>query len=100
MKQPEMTSRQRMLNAMQYQPTDYTPCSFMMFHGLRDKFPGDQIRFLEEQTALGLDAVVELPEFPMTIHPEVTWRNWVEKIPGNKFPLIHKEYDTPAGKLL
>ena len=100
MKQPEMTSRERMLNAMQYRPTDYTPCSFMMFHGLRDKFPGDQIRFIEEQTALGLDAVVELPEFPMTIHPEVTYRNWVEKIPGNKFPLIHKEYDTPAGKLL
>lgn len=96
----QMSSRERMLNAMQYKPTDHTPCSFMMFHGLRDRFSGDQIRFAEEQVALGLDAVVELPEFPMSIHPEVTWHNWVEWAPGNPYPIIHKEYDTPAGKLL
>ena len=96
----EMSSRERMLNAMQYKPTDHTPCSFMMFHGLRDRYPGDQIRFVEEQVALGLDAVVELPEFAMSIHPEVTWRNWAERLPGNQYPLVHKEYDTPAGKLV
>jgi hypothetical protein len=99
-KDSRLTSRERMLLTMEYKPTDYVPCSFMMFHGLRDRYPGDQIRFVEEQVALGLDAVVELPEFPMSIHPEVTWRNWVEKLPGEQFPLIHKEYDTPAGKLL
>jgi hypothetical protein len=96
----EMTSRERMLNAMRYEPTDHTPCSFMMFHGLRDRYPGDPLRFVEEQTALGLDAVVELPEFPMSIHPEVTWRNWAEPVPGSPWPVLHKEYDTPAGKLL
>lgn len=96
----KMSSRERMISAMKNQPTDYVPCSFMMFHGLRDLYPGDQIRFIEEQVALGIDAVVELPEFGMSIHPEVTWRNWVESAPGNPFPIIHKEYDTPAGKLL
>lgn len=100
MKLTEMSSRERMLNAMQYKPTDYTPCSFMMFHGLRDRYPGDQIRFIEEQMALGLDTVVELPELDMSIHPEVTWRNWSEQVPANPYPIIHKEYDTPAGKLV
>ena len=28
-----------------------------MFHGLRDRYPGDQIRFIEEQIKLGLDTV-------------------------------------------
>jgi len=85
---------------MEYKETDYTPCCFMMFHGLRDRYPGDQRRFVEGQLALGLDAVVELPELPMTFHPDVSDRTWVEKgAPGEIFPLLHKEYYTPAGTL-
>lgn len=96
----ELTSRERMLLTMEYKPTDYAPCSFMMFHGLRDRFPGDQFRFLEEQAALGLDAVAEYPELPMPFHPDVRAKTWVERnAPGEGYPLLHKEYDTPAGKL-
>jgi hypothetical protein len=97
----EMTSKERMLLTMEYKPTDYVPCSFMMFHGLRDRFPGDQFRFLEKQMALGLDAVAEYPELPMPFHPDAETKTWVQKdVPGEFFPLINKEYTTPAGSLL
>jgi hypothetical protein len=95
-----LSSKERLLLTMAYKETDYVPCCFMMFHGLRDRFPGDQIRFVEEQLKLGLDTVVEFPEMPMPFHPEVLTRTWIEKNAANElFPLIHKEYDTPAGNL-
>ena len=95
-----MTSKERLLNTMEYKETDYVPCCFMMFHGLRDRFPGDPIRFVEEQLSLGLDAVVELPELPTSFHQDVKEKTWVEKkAPGEIHPILHKEYDTPAGTL-
>lgn len=100
MAQNAMTSRERMLMTMEYKPTDHVPCSFMMFHGLRDRYPGDQIRFLEEQMALGLDTVAEYPELPMPFHPDVETGTWLERnAAGEAYPLIHKEYMTPAGKI-
>jgi len=96
----ELTSRERMLLTMEYRETDYIPCCFMMFHGLRDRFPNDQKKFVEAQLALGLDAVVELPELPITVHPDVSTRTWLEKnAPGEIFSLIHKEYNTPGGTM-
>ena len=62
----EMSSRERMLSTMEFKQTDYIPCSFMLFHALRDRYPGDYYRFLEEQLKLGLDTVVELPELQLT----------------------------------
>lgn len=100
MSNSELTSRERLMLTMEYKETDYVPCCFMMFHGLRDRFPGDQARFVEEQLALGLDAVVELPEMHIAVHPDVTTKTWMEKnVPGEIFPLINKEYYTPAGTM-
>jgi len=100
MQKNALTSKERLLLTMEHKQTDYVPCCFMMFHGLRDRFPGDQKRFVEEQLALGLDAVVELPELPITFHPEVSTKTWVENnVPGESCPLLHKEYYTPAGTL-
>lgn len=96
----DMTSRERMLLTMEHKRTDYVPCSFMMFHGLRDRFPGDQIRFIDEQLKLGLDAVVELPDLPMNFHGDVSEKIWREDhVLGELYPLLHKEYYTPAGTL-
>lgn len=96
----KMSSKERMLLTMEYKDTDYIPCSFMMFHGLRDRYPMDQIRFVEEQLKLDLDAVVELPEFPIAFHPDVSTKTWVERnAAGEIFPLLHKVYHTPAGDL-
>ncbi len=96
----DLTSRERMLLTFEHKKTDYIPCSFMMFHGLRDRYPGDQLRFIEEQQKLGLDAVVELPELPLTFHNDVSEKTWKEvDVPGEQYPLLHKEYCTPAGTL-
>ena len=96
----KLSSKERLLLTMEYKETDYVPCSFMMFHALRDRFPGNQVKFVEEQLALGLDAVVELPELPIAVHPDVSTRTWMEKnVPGEIFPLINKEYHTPAGTM-
>jgi uroporphyrinogen decarboxylase len=96
----EMSSKERMLHAMEHKETDYTPCCFMMFHGLRDRFPGDQVRFIEEQVKMGLDTVVEFPELPLDFHGDVVERTWKqENVPGEIYPVLHKEYYTPAGVL-
>lgn len=95
-----LSSKERLLLTMEHKETDYVPCCFMMFHGLRDRFPGDQARFVEEQLKLGLDAVVELPELTVTFHPDVAAKTWVENnVPGEIYPLLHKEYYTPAGTM-
>ena len=87
-----LTSKERLLLTMTYKETDYVPCCFMMYHGLRDRFPNDQIRFVEEQLALGPDTVVDFPEMPVPFHPDVTTTTWVENnVQGELFPLIHKE---------
>ncbi len=99
MKTGVLNSRERMLLTMEYKETDYIPCSFMMFHGLRDRFPNNQIKFIEEQIKLGLDTVVEFPEFPIKFHPEVTMKTWKENSDKIPYPLLNKEYYTPAGTL-
>ena len=92
----ELTSRERMLLTMERKPADYAPCSFMMFHGLRDRLDKSDFRvFLDAQTELGLDAVAELPELPFAFHPDVSVTEWKEN-DGGAF-VLHKRYDTPAG---
>ena len=92
-----LTSRDRMLLTMSRRETDYTPCSFMMFHGLRDRYPGDWRAFLDAQSALGLDAVAELPELPFAFHPDVRVTEWKEPAVAGAYPVLHKQYETPAG---
>jgi len=72
----------------------------MMFHGLRDRKPGDWRAFIDDQLALGLDAVAELPELPFAFHPDVKIKEWKENLPGIEYPVMSKEYETPAGTLL
>ena len=47
------TSRERMLAALNCQHPDHTPCSFMMYKGLKNQCK-DYFEFLEKQMALGL----------------------------------------------
>lgn len=93
----EMTSKERMLSAISYKETDYIPCSFMMFHGLRDRLGKDQYRFIDAQIELGLDTVAELPEFPVSPNNEVVSRVWKTHDLNEPYPILHKEYDTPGG---
>ena len=92
-----LTSKERLLLTMEHKETDYIPCSFMMFHGLRDRYPGDWRAFIEAQLDLGLDAIVELPELPFAFHSDVKITEWKKDILGEQYPVLYKKYETPAG---
>ncbi|MHB0875760.1 MAG: uroporphyrinogen decarboxylase family protein [Anaerolineae bacterium] len=107
-----MSSRQRLLAALDNQEPDHTPCSFMLFNTLRSLSSSHE-DFIERQLALGLDAYVQIPPrppvlvndhfnlhgLPVRYDPSVTIDEWIETVPGETFPIMVKEYHTPAGTL-
>jgi uroporphyrinogen-III decarboxylase len=107
-----MSSRQRMLAALDFQEPDHTPCSFMLFNALRDRSE-TYASFIERQMAMGLDAYVQIPPrppvlvndyynlhgLPVNYDPRVTIQEWVEDQPGESVPIMVKEYHTPGGVL-
>lgn len=106
------SSRLRMLAALSNQELDHPPCSFMLYNGLKTTCR-DYAEFIEKQIALGLDTYVQIPPrppvvvndyynlhgLPVNYHPQVKVREWVEEIKGEKWPVLVKEYLTPAGTL-
>ncbi len=108
----ELTSRQRMLRALNHQEVDHVPCCFMSFTALRRRHHADRYKIAEAQQAMGLDAMLFIPVaprrarpehpdlrgLPMRFHPEVTTKEWREEIAGGP-DVLHKEYSTPGGKL-
>lgn len=109
---PKMSSRQRMLAALNCKEPDHVPCSFMLYNALRDQ-SRDFADFIERQVALGLDAYVQipprppvwksdhfnLPGLPVIYDPRVTTKEWIERLGNEKWPILVKEYRTPAGTL-
>ncbi len=107
-----MSSRERMLCAISRGTPDYVPLSFMIFSALEQRCSGPWEFFLRQKD-LGLDAVVELwhlnpddvrgcadaPGPPVAFGPEVKVREWREVAPAGRYPLLHKEYQTPCGTL-
>ena len=92
------TSRDRVLQALEFRETDYVPCCFSAWSALRQHC-ADQRDYVERQLAQGLDVVVDLGELPVRHHPAVKNRQWREEVKGERYPILHSEYDTPAGKL-
>ena len=107
-----MNSRERLLAAIEHRDVDHVPCSFMLYKSLLTQSHGYS-EFIQRQIAMGLDAFVQLPPrapvvksdsynlhgLPVSFHKEVTTREWKETISGEKWPVLFKAYDTPAGKL-
>ena len=102
-----MTSRERMLAALECREVDYVPCSFMIFAALRGRCASDE-EFVR-RGGHGPDAVVPLaswasaqPRAPRParhrhpLRPEVGVR-WREAVADG--PDVHKEYVTPDGVL-
>lgn len=107
-----MTSRQRMETALNCQSPDYVPCSFMLFNALKSR-SRDYFDFIQNQIALGLDTYVQIPVrppivvndyynlhgLPVSHHPTVKIKEWVSYPEDEEYPVLIKEYLTPAGKL-
>ncbi len=107
-----MTSRQRMLAALKCEEIDRPPCSFMLYKALWAK-SRDYLHFIERQLELGLDTYIQLPPrqhgvisdsynlhgLPVSYQREVDVYEWVENQAGARWPVLFKEYRTPAGVL-
>jgi uroporphyrinogen-III decarboxylase len=108
----ELTSRQRMLRALNHQEPDHIPCCFMSFSALRKRHDENRYEVVKAQRAMGLDAMLFMPSasrserpdhpdlrgLPVRLAPRVMTREWHEDT-GQAFGLLHKAYDTPAGTL-
>ena len=105
-----MSSRQRMLAAIEGREVNYVPCSFMIFSALSSRCSSEE-ELVRRQVAMGLDTVVashswtarglehrDAPGIELRYPPEVTVRQWREKRQGEP-DILHKEYVTPDGTL-
>ena len=100
----EMTSRERMLAAIQRRPVDHIPLG-QIFHSTVLGTPPelhwrDQFERARVMLDLGLDPAIDIwlpaPEPP----PGVTVRKWKEADPEGPDPLLCAAYETPAGTLV
>jgi len=106
----KMSSRERMLAALECREPDYVPMCFMIFSALRSRCK-DQFEFIDRQVELGLDAFVDLPVassdtisehsdlhgLPVRFGSSVQVREWREDKSDEPVPLLYKEYSTPSG---
>lgn len=107
-----MSSRERMLAAIQCQPVDYTPCSFMIFSALGARCR-NQFERIEKELELGLDSFLMLPTSPpatmsmhgdlhglaVEVHPDVKTVEWEERSADSRYPVLLKRYETPGGSV-
>jgi uroporphyrinogen-III decarboxylase len=111
MMKKRLSSRERMMTAIECRKTDYVPMCFMIFSALRSKCK-DQYEFIDKQLEMGLDAVVDLVSpsdtqsehsdlhgLPVRFDPQVSIKEWREDKDSEQFPLLNKEYITPSGTL-
>jgi hypothetical protein len=85
----------------------------MIFAALRQQCRSE-FEFVERELALGLDARLDIlsgasfphsPDqgdlwgLPVRYDPQVTMREWREDLPAGPYPLLHRQYTTPAGTL-
>ncbi len=91
-----MTSRERMLAAMSGEPVDYTPCSFMAFFNLRGR-ARDEVSFVEQQLAMGLDAYTHVGYLGWSMHADARERVWSER--EGDGTVFCRHIDTPKGPL-
>jgi len=93
-----MSSRERMLAAMELRELDHVPLWCLWSHG-RDPFNRkDHLKRIEATLELGFDDTLWLYG-PWRIAPDVEISTWSEPVPGESFSLLHKRYETPVGTL-
>ena len=96
-----MSSRERLLTAMSCGRPDRVPLHFRLFGFV----PPEHFRWSDEFEAfqrwagIGVDDILNLGA-PSDMHPDVRVRSWREAPTADEpYPLLCKEYDTPAGVL-
>jgi len=93
-----LSSRERMLSVLRYEEPDRVPLLLNTF-GFQPPPPlGWSSQYEEARTwlSLGVDDWLDIWP-PHVFHPDVKVRQWEESRPGDPWPCMVKEYDTPAG---
>jgi hypothetical protein len=93
---PKISSKERILGAINYEEIDYIPCEFMLFFNLTNKFPIKKEAVYEE-IKMGLDAMVNVGTLENSFHPETKYNEWIEEIEENKY--YFRKLETPKGPL-
>ena len=107
-----LSPREKMLAAFNFEQIKYTPCSFMMYKGLLTNSKS-YLHFLQKQLDFGLEPFAMIPpRSPVVVNdhynlhgiavnfdPSVEVKEWIEERKGEVFPIMVKEYYTPAGNL-
>ena len=107
-----LSSRQRLQLALSCHQPDHPPCSFMLFGGLW-AVSASYLAYIQSLLDLGLDAYLQIPPreprlmndsynlhgLPVNFDPRVRIEEWVENDPKQRYPILVKEYHTPAGSL-
>ena len=94
----DLSSRERMLAVLRYQEPDHVPLVFNSF-GFEPPAHlawSNPVEEAERWLSLGVDAWLRV-SVPLLFHPDVTVREWTETIPGERWPVMMREYETPAG---
>jgi uroporphyrinogen-III decarboxylase len=103
----ELTSRERLLRALNLEMPDHVPCCFMSFSALRKRCDGDRYKVVEAQRAMGLDAMLFIPTAPRRDRPEhpdlrglpVRHSPQVKTEEWHAEGQLHRAYITPDGTL-
>jgi len=97
-----MTSKERIIASLKREEVDYVPCMPTWWSEGPEGFGwarSSREEYLEKViNELGLDAFLSF-SIPPNRHSKIIQRVWLEHPPEEKYPHIHKEIDTPKGKL-
>lgn len=96
-----MTSKERVMSAISLKEPDHIPLHFRNFY-IEPPPPFKWKDSFEEADwflSRGMDSIFEVSLPFVTHHPDVRTRYWKEKREGEKYEILCKEYDTPAGIL-
>lgn len=109
---PGSTSREVLLKALSCERPERVPCCLMSFRIMRDRCH-DWYEVAEREMAMGLDPMLFIPPaerkeraehpdlrgLPIRFPADIVIRECKEIRRDTPYPLLHKQYETPAGNL-
>jgi len=93
-----LSSKERMLAVTRYEEPDHVPLIMNTF-GFNPPAHlawSDRVEEAQKWLSIGLDAWLHLSP-PQQFHPDVQIREWTEAPPDERWPVMIREYETPAG---
>jgi hypothetical protein len=93
-----MSSRERMLAALSCRKPDYVPC-LVQLPIPRERTFSDEFENWDWQLEHGIDVISHIPSLPIRFAPEVSIREWKDRPADAPYPVLHRQYQTPAGAL-